>query len=233
MLSVVIPAYNEQGRLPGTVDQVIAYLDGRGEPYEVILVDDGSSDGTLEYMNSRAAQSPGSVKVVALPGNRGKGRAVAEGVAAAAGDLVLFSDADLSTPIEEVEKLQAALAAGSDVAIASRAKKGAEIVISQPAFRVLMGKVFNLLVQGLGLVPGIWDTQCGFKLFGGDDAKALFGALRTDGFAFDVEILHRARRRHLKIREVPVRWLHSAPTKVALSSPLEMFIDLLRIRVRR
>jgi dolichyl-phosphate beta-glucosyltransferase len=231
-LSVVIPAFNEQGRLPDTVARIREFLDSEDESYELVLVDDGSSDGTLEYMRSAAASSPG-IRVVAVTPNRGKGRAVAEGVAATVGDLVLFSDADLSTPIEEVRKLMAALQSGADVAIASRAKRGSEIVISQPALRVLMGKVFNLLVQGLALVPGVWDTQCGFKLFRGDDARTLFAEMRTDGFAFDVDVLHRARRRHLLIREVPVRWRHSAPTKVAWRSPIEMFWDLLRIRFRR
>jgi dolichyl-phosphate beta-glucosyltransferase len=145
--------------------------------------------------------------------------------------LVLFSDADLSTPIEELAKLEAALAGGADVAVASRALKRSEIEIPQPGTRVLMGKIFNLLVQGLWLVPGVWDTQCGFKLFRGAAGRELFAALKTDGFAFDVEVLHRARRRGLRIAEVPVRWSHSAPTKVRWRHPLQMFWDLLRIRL--
>jgi dolichyl-phosphate beta-glucosyltransferase len=228
-LSVIIPAYNEESRLPATLDRVLEFLAAGPRSYEIVLVDDGSSDGTLAVMNAAADGQP-NVHVVSLSENRGKGRAVAAGVAASSGALVLFSDADLSTPIEELTKLETALESGADVAIASRALKKSEIVIPQPTTRVLMGKVFNLLVQGLLLVPGVWDTQCGFKLFRGGTGRELFGMLKTDGFAFDVEVLHRARRRGLKIAEVPVRWSHSAPTKVRWRHPLQMFWDLLRIR---
>jgi len=228
-LSVVIPAFNEENRLPATLDRVQEYLDADGRPYELVLVDDGSGDATLAVMNGAAERRP-NVHVVSLGENRGKGRAVAAGVAATTGGLVLFSDADLSTPIEELAKLEAAVDAGADIAVASRALKRSEIVIPQPGTRVLMGKVFNLLVQGLLLVPGVWDTQCGFKLFRGTSGREVFAALTTDGFAFDVEVLHRARRRGLRIAEVPVSWSHSAPTKVRWRHPLQMFRDLLRIR---
>jgi dolichyl-phosphate beta-glucosyltransferase len=231
-LSVVIPAYNEENRLPATLARVQEFLSSSARTHELVLVDDGSADGTLEAMRAAAEGKP-NVRVVSLGENRGKGRAVAAGVAATTGELVLFSDADLSTPIEELAKLEAALAGGADVAVASRALKASEIVIPQPGTRVLMGKVFNLLVQGLLLVPGIWDTQCGFKLFRGAAGRELFAALRTDGFAFDVEVLHRARRRGLRIQEVAVRWSHSAPTKVRWRHPLQMFSDLLRIRFAR
>lgn len=231
-ISVVIPAYNEEGRLPETVERVREFLDERGDSYELILVDDGSSDGTLELMRS-VADGRSQVKVITLGQNRGKGRAVVTGMQAATGDLVLFSDADLSTPIEEVAKLEAAVGEGADVAVASRALHDSQIEVSQPAMRVLMGKVFNLLVQGMLLVPGVWDTQCGFKLVRGRVVHELLQDFRTDGFAFDVEMLHRARRLHLKIAEVPVRWRHSAPTKVAWRHPLLMFMDLVRIRLGR
>jgi dolichyl-phosphate beta-glucosyltransferase len=231
-LSVVIPAFNEEHRLPATLERVRAYLDGRPGGYELILVDDGSRDGTAALMRS-LADSHSEVKVVALPANRGKGRALAAGVAQATGEFVLVSDADLSTPIEEVSKLQAALEGGADVAVGSRALKASQIEISQPATRVIMGKVFNLLVQCLWLVPGVWDTQCGFKLMRGPVAHRLFAELRTDGFAYDVELLHRARRAGLRVAEVPVRWQHSAPTKVSWRSPVLMFLDLLRIRFAR
>jgi dolichyl-phosphate beta-glucosyltransferase len=231
-LSVVIPAFNEEGRLPETIAKVEAYLEARQPAFELILVDDGSSDATLPLMQRESERSP-YVKAVSLSPNRGKGRALATGVAASTGELVLVSDADLSTPIEELVKLEAALAAGADVAIASRAKRGARIEISQPPHRVLMGKVFNLIVQAL-LLPGLWDTQCGFKLFRGDLARELFGALRTDGFGFDVEVLYRARQRRLIIAEVPVRWQHSAPTRVAtFRSSLDMLKDVLRLRLGR
>ena len=229
-LSVVIPAFNEEGRLPDTLRKLQPYLARRSDSFEVILVDDGSRDRTLRVMHDESERHP-YVKVVALPANRGKGRALASGVAVSTGRFVLISDADLSTPIEELPKLEAALADGAEVAIASRAKKGARIEISQPAHRVLMGKIFNLIVQAL-LLPGIWDTQCGFKLFKGDLGRHLFGQLKTDGFGYDVEVLYRARRARHPIAEVPVRWQHSAPTRVAtFRSSLDMLKDVIRIRL--
>ena len=229
-LSVVIPAFNEEGRLADSLRRLKPYLEGRSRPFELVLVDDGSSDGTLRVMRDAATKHT-YVKVVGHPRNRGKGRALASGVAESTGKRVLVSDADLSTPIDELPKLEAALADGAQVAIASRAKRGARIEISQPPHRVLMGKVFNLIVQAL-LLPGIWDTQCGFKLFEGDLARELFGSLRTDGFAYDVEVLFGARRRQLVIAEIPVRWQHSAPTRVAaFRSSLDMLKDVIRIRL--
>jgi dolichyl-phosphate beta-glucosyltransferase len=229
-LSVVIPAFNEEGRLPETLRKLEPYLTRRSDSFEVILVDDGSGDRTLRVMHDESERHP-YVKVVALPANRGKGRALASGVAVSTGRFVLISDADLSTPIEELPKLEAALADGAEVAIASRAKKGARIEISQPPHRVLMGKIFNLIVQAL-LLPGIWDTQCGFKLFKGDLGRHLFGQLKTDGFGYDVEVLYRARRARHPIAEVPVRWQHSAPTRVAtFRSSLDMLKDVIRIRL--
>lgn len=231
-LSVVIPCYNEEQRLPRTIEQIERYLDGRAMSYELILVDDGSSDGTRLVMDEAAARHP-AVRIEALPANRGKGRALASGVAIARGAEVLVTDADLSTPIEELEHLDAALAAGAGVAIASRAVKGSRVEVSQPVYRVLMGKAFNLIVQ-LVLLPGIWDTQCGFKLFRADVARPVFAALTTDGFGYDPEVLYLAKRRGVRIAEVPVVWRHSAPTKVmAIRSSLDMFKHVVRVRFTR
>jgi dolichyl-phosphate beta-glucosyltransferase len=170
------------------------------------------------------------VRVEALPHNRGKGRALALGVEAAKGDQILLTDADLSTPIEELDKLQAALSGGAGVAIASRAVRGSRVEISQPFYRVLMGKGFNLIVQVV-LLPGIWDTQCGFKLFRADVARRVFADLITDGFGFDPEVLYRARKQGVKIAEVPVVWRNSAETKVsAVSSSLDMLKHVIRLR---
>ena len=231
-LSVVIPAYNEEQRLPRTVEEIERYLDGKRVDYELILVDDGSTDGTRLVMDAAAERNP-KVRLEALPRNRGKGRALASGVAMARGNEVLVTDADLSTPIEELEKLEAALKDGAGVAIASRAIKGSRIEIPQPVYRVLMGKVFNLIVQVV-LLPGIWDTQCGFKLFRADVAHPVFAALTTDGFGYDPEVLYLAKRRGVKITEVPVVWRHSAPTKVmAWRSSLDMFKHVVRVRFKR
>jgi dolichyl-phosphate beta-glucosyltransferase len=231
-LSIVIPAYNEEQRLPRTIEQIERYLDGRQISYELILVDDGSKDGTRQVMNAAAERNP-RIRLEALPGNRGKGRALATGVAVARGEQVLVTDADLSTPIEEVEKLEAALKSGAGVAIASRAVRGSRIDIRQPIYRVLMGKAFNVIVQVV-LLPGIWDTQCGFKLFRADVAGPVFAALTTDGFGYDPEVLYLAKRRGVKIAEVPVVWQHSAPTKVMpIRSSFDMFKHVVRVRFNR
>jgi dolichyl-phosphate beta-glucosyltransferase len=230
-LSIVIPCYNEEVRLPRTIEQIERYLDSKGVSYELILVDDGSTDGTRMVMDA-AAQRNGFVRLKALPRNRGKGRALAEGVAASKGAEILITDADLSTPIEEVEKLQAELDDGAGVAIASRALRASRVEVSQPIYRVLMGKAFNLLVQAV-LLPGIWDTQCGFKLFQAEVAHDAFAALTTDGFGYDPEVLYRAKKRGVRIAEVPVVWRNSAPTKVSpIKSSLDMFRHVVRIRFR-
>jgi len=230
-LSVVVPCFNEAVRLPASLEQAEAYLDTQGPTFELLLVDDGSTDSTQELIRG-AASANRHVQAVVLPGNQGKGRAVAEGVARSRGGRVLISDADFSAPIEEMPKLEAAIAAGADVAIGSRAKRGAREV-DQPLHRRLMGKSFNLLVQGL-LLPGIWDTQCGFKLFRGDVARELFGRLRTNGFAYDVEILVLARRSGYRISEVPVRWINSSTTRVqTVRHSREMLSDVLQIRLGR
>jgi dolichyl-phosphate beta-glucosyltransferase len=231
-LSVVVPCYNEEQRLPRTIEQIELYLDARGESYELILVDDGSADGTRRVMDEAAARNK-AVRIVVLPANRGKGRALAEGVKVSRGEEVLVTDADLSTPIDELEKLEGALAAGAGVAIASRAVKGSRVELSQPFYRVLMGKVFNLIVQ-LVLLPGIWDTQCGFKLFRGDIAREVFPELTTDGFGYDPEVLYLAKKRGVRIAELPVVWRNSAPTKVmAVRSSLDMFRHVVQVRLGR
>jgi dolichyl-phosphate beta-glucosyltransferase len=231
-LSIVVPCYNEEKRLPRTIEQIERYLAGKGISYELILVDDGSTDGTRKIMDTAAASNP-RVRIVALPQNRGKGRALAQGVDAAKGLQILVTDADLSTPIEELDKLQAELGKGAGVAIASRGLRASRVEVSQPIYRVLMGKVFNLLVQ-IVLLPGIWDTQCGFKLFRADVAHDAFAKLTTDGFGYDPEVLYRAKQQGVRIAEVPVIWRNSAPTKVsAIKSSIDMFGHVLRIRFRK
>lgn len=229
MLSIVVPCFNEEQRLPRTIEQIEHYLNGKHVDYELILVDDGSADGTRRVMDAAAARHA-SVRVEGLPHNRGKGRALAVGVNAARGDEILLTDADLSTPIEELDKLQAALDNGAGVAIASRALRNSRVEVSQPIYRVVMGKAFNLIVQAV-LLPGIWDTQCGFKLFRADVARQVFAGLSTDGFGYDPEVLYRARKQGVKIAEVPVVWRNSAPTKVSpVRSSLDMLKHVLKVR---
>jgi dolichyl-phosphate beta-glucosyltransferase len=227
-LSVVIPAYNERPRLPETLRKVESYLARQGYDWELIVVDDGSEDGTAALAD-HTFTSPRS-RVLKNPRNLGKGASVRNGMLAARGRYRLFSDADLSTPIEELEKLLTAIAGdGSDVVIGSRAVR--ELVEEhQPIYRESMGRVFNVLVQAI-VLRGIRDTQCGFKLFRAAAAEDIFPYQRTAGWAFDVEILGIARRRGHRIAEVPVRWLNSPVSRVRIvRDSLRMLFDLFRIR---
>jgi dolichyl-phosphate beta-glucosyltransferase len=230
-LSVVVPCFDEASRLPQSLAAAWAYLAAGEHEFELILVDDGSRDATPQVIREAERANP-AVRGITLSRNRGKGRALAEGVRQSRGRLVLTSDADFSAPMSELPRLVKSIEAGAQVAIGSRAAPGAREV-DQPVHRRLMGKAFNLLVQAL-LLPGLWDTQCGFKLFQGDVARELFGALRTDGFAYDVEVLYRARRCGYRVSEVPVRWTNSATSRVqAVRHSREMLVDLLRIRFGR
>jgi dolichyl-phosphate beta-glucosyltransferase len=226
-LSVVVPAYNEAVRLPPTLRRLRDWLVGSGSSHEIVVVDDGSTDGTAE-----AARAAGGDRLVLLrhEPNRGKGYAVRRGMLAATGARRLMTDADLSTPIEVLPRLMAELDRGADVAIGSRAVAGARIEIHQPAYREAMGRVFNGLVLVL-LLPGLHDTQCGFKLFTAGAAEAAFGRTRLDGFSFDVEALYAARRRGLRIAAVPVVWRNDAASRVSLGGGGAAFVDLLRIRL--
>lgn len=229
-LSVVLPCFNERLRLPSTLDAVRGFLDRRGDVYEVVLVDDGSDDGTLDLLRA-FERDASNVRVVSLWPNQGKGRAVAEGVRVTRGARVLMADADLSTPMAELERLEDAIDTGADVAIGSRAAPGSQM-LDQAFYRVVMGKTFNVLVR-LAMLPDFRDTQCGFKLFRGDVARDLFGRLRTSGFAFDVEILWHAQCTGYGVREVPVRWRASDSSRVApLRHSGQMLRDLVRLRMR-
>lgn len=225
-LSVVIPAFNEATRLPRSLARITEYLERAGQAYELLVVDDGSTDGTAE----RAREAiTGPLTVLRSAINRGKGHAVRRGMLAARGTWRLMTDADLSTPIEEVERLLEAAKRGADVVIASRALPGANIEVHQPWYRENMGRAFNLMVRILA-VPGIHDTQCGFKLFSARAAQTCFGPARLDGFSFDVEALYLAIRHGLRVVEVPVTWRNDAATRVGAWRGFLAFLDLARIR---
>ena len=227
-MSVVVPAYNEAARLGPSLERMVEYLDAEFSDYQIIVVDDGSIDGTAQLATELAGDTA-SIQVIELGRNRGKGAAVRTGMLAATGQQILFSDADLATPIEELAKLRQALADGHDIAIASRAAPGADIQVRQHPARELMGRTFNLMVR-LAAVGNIGDTQCGFKLFSRAAAHDLFGRAQIDGFAFDVEILWLARGRY-QVAEVPVIWRHIEESKVSPGGDAaRMFRDLLRIR---
>jgi dolichyl-phosphate beta-glucosyltransferase len=230
-LSVIFPSYNEAERLPPTLLDAITYLRERGDSFEVIVADDGSSDGTPAIVGQVAQLCP-EVRLVASPENFGKGSAVRTGVANSRGRRVVFSDADGSTPISELERLEVALDAGADIAIGSRAVAGPGISRETQAHRKIMGRIFNGIVSTL-LLPGVKDTQCGFKMFDREAADAVFSRQRNDGFSFDVEILFIARRLRLETTEVGVNWFDAPGSKVNLvTDSIRMLRDTMVILVR-
>lgn len=228
-LSVVVPAYNEQARIVPTIRDVARYCRLWTRPFEVIVVDDGSRDGTSATVDRLTADLP-EVRLIRLAQNHGKGYAVRSGVVNARGQNILFADADGATPIEELARLEAALDAGADIAIGSRALYGAGVKVDAKWYRRLMGRGFHQLVEVLA-VRGFQDTQCGFKLFRGSVAQDLFSRMRMTGFSFDVELLVMAQRGGYKVAEVPVNWTHQPGSRVNLVvDSLRMARDLLRIR---
>jgi dolichyl-phosphate beta-glucosyltransferase len=231
-LSMVIPAYNEARRLPPTLARLRDYLEAGPDTYEVLVVDDGSTDDTVFVAQAVAREWP-QLEVLTLPQNQGKGAAVREGMLHARGALRAFSDADLSTPIEELPRLRSHLGGACHVAIASRDAPGSGIQVPQPRWREFMGRTYNRILRLL-VLPGIRDTQCGFKLFTSEAAEACFAPLETFRFGFDAEVLVRARRRGWEIAEVPVRWRHVEESRVGgIGDALRMLYDLVRLRFTR
>ena len=232
-LSVVIPAFNEAERLPPTLQEIIRYLDAIPDwlPAELIVVDDGSLDGTADAAAGTAVPGGLALSVIRHARNRGKGAAVRSGFLGSRGAEILLCDADLASPIDQLAVL-AASATPETVRIGSRALDRSLIAIRQPSHRDFMGRIFNLAVRAL-VLPGIHDTQCGFKLFPGDLGRALAAAQRIDGFAFDVELLFLARRWGTPVVEVPVCWRHIEASRVRpVLHSAQMLRDLAWLRLR-
>lgn len=230
-LSIIIPAYNEEKRLPRYLNQILRYFEGSKGTVEIIVVDDGSSDGTSDVVQTLALQNR-RLKLITFGQNRGKGAAVRSGILAAKSDLRLFADADGSTPIEEIERLLRGLESGFDIIIGSRAMDSKDCTVEAKVHRKILGGFFNRLVQALA-VGGISDTQCGFKLFTRKAALSIFPELTIPGFGFDVELLFIARQKGLTILEIPVNWRESGETRVKiLRDSLRMFCDIFAVRWR-
>jgi glycosyltransferase involved in cell wall biosynthesis len=227
-LAIVIPAFNEEQRLPGTLERIRAYISSSGRATEVLVVDDGSTDATARVAESWAARVA-NLRVLRNGTNRGKGYSVRHGMLEARGEFVLFTDADLSAPIEEADKLFAALAA-CDVAIGSRALDPSLITVHESAFREFAGKTFNLIVRIVLRLPFV-DTQCGFKAFRRERCRIIFEQQRIERFGFDPELLYLARHHGLRAMEIPVRWSHSPATKInMMRDSVQMFLDVFQIR---
>ena len=227
MLSIIIPSYNDKLRLINSLKIIIKYLDLKKFKYELIIVDDGSTDNTIENIPPLIKQK---TRILINDKNYGKGASIKKGVLAASGDFIFFSDADLSTPIEEMDNFLTTLNKGYDIAIASRAISGANILIHQSSFREISGKIFNFLVRLL-LIPNIYDTQCGFKGFTKEAAKKIFLQQKIQRFGFDVEILYIAQKIGYKIKELPVSWTNAPNSKVNIfTDSLNMLIDLFKIK---
>jgi dolichyl-phosphate beta-glucosyltransferase len=229
--SVVIPAYNEARRILPYLQAVAAYMDRRSLSYEIIVVDDGSQDGTVTLVERVGGQNP-RVRLIRLPCNSGKGAAVRTGMQAAQGELQLFADADGATPIQELERLEAAMGSGADLAIGSRtlASRDSRYRVQARLHRTLLGNLFNRIVRRLG-IRDINDTQCGFKLFRKPVARDLFTVARIDGYGFDLELLYVAQQRDYRIAEVPINWTDQPGSKVRVfRDGLAMAREMLAVR---
>lgn len=227
--SIIIPAYNETARLGSTLDRVLAYVSGEALDAEIIVVNDGSRDNTPDLVRDYA-QRHSCVRLLENPGNRGKGYSVRNGMLNAGGDVLLFSDADLSAPIEEAQKLFAAIEAGADIAIGSRWLRPEMQTHRQSLLRQFYGRLFNLALR---IVLGLKfkDTQCGFKAFTRQAALTIYPQQLIERWGFDPELLYLARQAHLKVEEVPVHWAHVAGTRISpLRDGLRMFAEVLKVR---
>lgn len=227
-LSIIIPAFNEETRLADSLQKIAAYIQNFGRQTEILVVDDGSTDATAAVANLYCQKLP-RLRIISNGENRGKGFSVRHGMQEAQGQFVLFTDADLSAPIEETEKLLQALQT-NDVAIGSRAMNRNLISVRQSRFRELAGIIFNFVVRLILRLPFV-DTQCGFKAFRREPCSIIFQQQRIEGFGFDPELLYLARHHGLRSAEIPVRWAHSAASKVSMfRDSVQMFLDVFVIR---
>jgi len=230
-ISIIIPAYNEAKRILPYLHDITTYLGRRGTSHELLVVDDGSQDETAVLVEKFRTEVP-TVRLLRLARNTGKGEAVRRGMLDARGHLQLFADADGATPIQELERLEAHIKDGADIAMGSRflASRDNRYTVKARWHRTVLGNLFNRIVQQLGL-RGITDTQCGFKLFRGAVARDLFSVARVNGYGFDLELLYIAQRRGYRIAEVPVNWTDQPGTKVwVLRDGLRMLLELLMVR---
>ncbi|MGD8817017.1 MAG: glycosyltransferase family 2 protein, partial [Acidobacteriota bacterium] len=214
LVSVVFPAFNEEDAIVDALAQVTTYLEGREQPFEIVVADDGSTDRTRAEVEQRSAADP-RIKLVSSGVNRGKGHAVRRGVLATKGDVVLFLDVDMSTPIEMMERVWPELDTGQQVVVGTRRSAGAEIEVHQPVIREALGDIFRRATRRLLDIP-VSDITCGFKAFDGAIARRLFAVMRLDDWSFDVELLVAASQAGLRITEVPVVWRHDPGSKVRL-----------------
>ena len=227
-LSVVMPAYNEAKGIQAALEQVASYFRSRAIAGEIVVVDDGSTDGTARLAGETSV--PTVVRVLVNEQNRGKGYSVRRGILSARGRYVGFADVDMATPIEELDKVREAFASGAEVVIGSRALPESQIVRHQPWWREWAGRLFGSFVRTV-LLPGIPDSQCGFKFFSAAAARAVFTRQHLSGWAFDVEVLYVARRLGYHIVQVPVRWINDPDSRVRMwrEGP-RVVVDVLRIR---
>lgn len=232
MISIIIAAYNEEHRIGESLLKVKDYLTGQDLDYEIIVIDDGSTDNTKKVATGYKAKII-NLKIISYPINKGKGYALRQGVLVSKGEAVLLTDADLSTPIEELSYMLPLISSREyDVVIGSRGLKQSTIIKKQPWWRQDMGKIFNRIVRLL-VLDDFSDTQCGFKLFSGEVARSLFKDARIDRFAYDVEILALAKKKGFNILEMPVKWINSPDSKVnPIFDSLQMLFDLVKIRLR-
>jgi glycosyltransferase involved in cell wall biosynthesis len=227
--SIVIPAYNERARIPGTLKEVVSCLREHQWDAEVIVVNDGSTDSTAQIVKDFAAANP-EVRLLENPGNHGKGYSVRNGVLNALGDVVLFTDSDLSAPIEEAERLFAAIAAGADIAIGSRWLESGRQTHRQPLYRQFFGRCFNFVTRMVMSLPFV-DTQCGFKAFTRNAAQTVFQLQTIERWGFDPEILFIAIKRGFTVKEVAVSWAHDERSRISyLKDGLQMLKELMIIR---